>query len=352
MAMPPRSLNRRGASQKWLVVPFAITALVLIVDASVQAHNPKPEKALSALAWVDKVIPELAASTAEGRELGQLVTSRPQMSGQTADGQLAAIAREAAATYKSVVDSSPPGEATTAAGLLEAALSARASGTAEIATTAQALLHGAKQPDMLSRLETAVADFQVGDSAYRLFAAAVPALGVHVPPSQWAVPASAWAPESLANFESRLMAASGTASQRLLAIDAVTTNPPALSLESGIEVLSPASSLSVTVVVANTSRSAESGISVVASISPAKGAVSQQVSGSLDLAAGQAYALTLRGLEMLPSTATTLTVRAQGPGGAAAAASRTLRVEVPGPNFTGVSTSSTTTTTAPTTTRT
>jgi hypothetical protein len=350
MAMPPRSLNRRGASQKWLVVPFALTALVLIVDASVHARNTKPEKTLSALAWFDKVVPEVAASTAEGRDLEQLVTSRLQVSARTAVAELAGVASEAASTYKAVATSSPPGQAATAAGLLEAALSARADGAAGLAAASQALLNGAQPASVLPRLEVAVGDFEVGDRAYRLFAAAAPGLGVKVPPSQWAPPGTAWAPASLAGFESRLIAVSGRPSKNLLAIDAVTTNPPALSLRDGIEVLSPAGSLAVTVVVANTSRAAENGINVIASISPAKGAPSQQVSGSLDLAAGQAYALTLGGLDVVPSMPTTLTVTVQGPGGAAAAASKSLRVEVPGPNFTGVGTSSTTTTASTTTT--
>ena len=55
--MPPRSLRRRGGSQRWLVVPFALAILVLLVDASMHARSPKLATTVSTQAWVDKILP-------------------------------------------------------------------------------------------------------------------------------------------------------------------------------------------------------------------------------------------------------------------------------------------------------
>ncbi|MGH9105263.1 MAG: hypothetical protein ACRDZX_05385, partial [Acidimicrobiales bacterium] len=71
MAMPPRSLRRRGGSPRWLAVPLVLTILVLLVDASMHARSPKPQATLNGQAWVDKVLPDIAASTAQGREVAQ-----------------------------------------------------------------------------------------------------------------------------------------------------------------------------------------------------------------------------------------------------------------------------------------
>lgn len=349
--MPPRSLRpgpmgRRGASPRWLVVPLAITVLVLLLDASMHARNPKPAQALSAQAWVDRVLPLVTASSAQGRQLDKLATSPLNVNAQTVARELAGIARAAASADKAAASLAPPPQVAAANGLLEAALSARAQGAAQMASAANELMVDGREASSSADKDMAGAagDFEVGDRAYRLFAAALPELRVQMPPSQWDANPSAFGAVNLAAFSRRVLAVKAAAPAHLLAIDAVTTTPPALSVQADTEVLSPASSLSVTVVVADTSRAPESAVAVAATITPAKGSASQRVSATVDLAAGEAYALTLSGLQIVPSTQTTLTVTVQGPGGAAASASRALKVEVPGPSFSGVSTSSTTST--------
>lgn len=91
---------------------------------------------------------------------------------------------------------------------------------------------------------------------------------------------------------------------------------------------------------------------VTATINPAEGATSQQVTVSVDLSPGDAQAVQLTGLRLAPSTPTTLTIGAVEPGGEPGTAYKSVTVEVPGPNFAGVTTSTSTTASNSTTTTT
>jgi len=354
MAMPSRSSRRRGEAQRWLIIPFAITILALLIDASMHARSPAPAATMDSQAWVDKVLPYIARSSAQGREITLVTSSGLTTGSDGATSQLADIAAGAAATYKAVVSADPPSEVAPAAGLLEACLAAREDGAAAFASAAQAVLRGTSVASAVAQMTSAVADFQVSDRAYRLFAADMPKLGVIMPPSQWVASTTAYQPSALALFTSRLLAGRTKVPTQQLAIDAVSTNPPALSLEGKVEVLSPASTMSVTVVLADLGKAAEKGVDVVATINPAKGAPEQQVAATVELSTGQASAVTLNGFKLVPSTPTVLSISASWPGGAGARASRTLQVEIPGANFVGTTTTvpPATTTTVPATTTT
>ena len=74
--MPPRPLRRRGGSQRWLLIPFVLTMLVLLVDASMHARSSGPETTMDNQAWVDTVLPYIAESTVQGREIAQISSDR------------------------------------------------------------------------------------------------------------------------------------------------------------------------------------------------------------------------------------------------------------------------------------
>src|ERR1700678_4317624 len=120
MAMPPRSLSRRGGSQRWLVIPLILTMLVLLIDASMHARSSGPEATMSSEAWVDKALPAIAQSGAEGAEIARLSSAPLSGSSQVVARELATIALAAAATYKTVASYQAPSELAPAAGLLEA----------------------------------------------------------------------------------------------------------------------------------------------------------------------------------------------------------------------------------------
>ena len=85
--MPPRPLRRRGGSQRWLIIPFVLTMLVLLVDASMHARSSGPETTMNSQAWVDTVLPYIAESTVQGREIAQISSDRLTDGSAAAAGQ-------------------------------------------------------------------------------------------------------------------------------------------------------------------------------------------------------------------------------------------------------------------------
>ena len=349
MAMPPRSSKGRGGSQRWLVVPLVLTLAVLLVDASMHARSDKPEKTLNSQAWVDKVLPAIAQSSAQGSELAQVSSGVVASGGSSAIAdELSGIAGASRSTYKDVVGDTAPSEVAPAAGLLQACLASREEGAVEMASAVQHLLGGDGPSSAVTQMMSAVSDFKVSDSAYQLFTKDLPKLGVTMPTSAWSTSGGTYEPQGLSAFASRLVAGATKTEPHKLHIDAITTDPPTLSVQGNLQILSPASTVSVTAVVANLGQAAEQGVKVTATITPAEGAPSQHVTVSVNLSPGQAQAVRLPGLRLAPSTPTNLTIGALEPRGEPGTAYRSVTVEVPGQNFGGTTTS----TTAPATTTT
>ena len=339
--MQPRSSSRRGGSQRWLAIPLVLTMLVLLVDASMHARSAQPGATMNSEAWVDKVLPEIAQSSAQGREIAQISSARLTSNSDVVSTELTKIASAAAATYDAVAGYEAPSEVVPAAGLLDACLAARKAGSAQLASAVRDLVRGDGPTSALEQMGAAAADFKVGDSAYKLFAQDSPKLGVRMPGSQWATGSRLYQPTSLGAFASRLLAGVVRSPQYRLAIDSIATEPPALSLQGKVEILSPASTVSVTVVLADVGQSPERGVRVTATITPAEGAAREHVSASVDLAPAQAYAVTLPGLHLALSARTVLTVEAIEPVGEPGSVSKSIDVEVPGPSFRATSTATT-----------
>jgi len=342
MAMPPRSSKGRGGSQRWLVVPLVLTLAVLLVDASMHARSTKPQATLNSQAWVDKVLPQIAQSSAQGSELAQVSSGSVASGGSSAiASEMSDIAGASVTTYKAVVADRAPSEVAPAAGLLQACLEAREQGAALMSSAVQHLLGGDGPSSAVTQMMSAVSDFRVSDSAYQLFTKDLPRLGVTMPASAWSSTSADYQPQQLTAFATRLLSAVTKSQPHKLHIDAITTDPPALSVEGDLQVLSPASAMSVTAVVADLGQSAEQGVEVTATISPAQGAPSQHVTVSVDLSPGQADAVQITGLRLAPSTPTNLTVGALAPNGEPGSAYKSVTVEVPGQNFAGTATSTT-----------
>ncbi len=72
MALAGRSARRGGGGSRWLFIGIALTLLVLLVDASLHSRSSGPGQQLAAGAWVDRALPIIATSNAEGKELAGL----------------------------------------------------------------------------------------------------------------------------------------------------------------------------------------------------------------------------------------------------------------------------------------
>jgi hypothetical protein len=338
MAMPPRSPRSRGGSPRWLVVPLVLTLVVLLVDAAMHARSKQPQTRLDSEAWVDRALPEIAQSSAQGREIAEISSTPLDSASPAVAAELSQIALAATSTYKAVLaDAAPPGVAQ-AAGLLQACLAARKAGAVAMASAVRDLLGGGATSSAVSEMMSAVSDFRVGDSAYQLFAKDLPKLGVTMPVSVWASSSASYSAAGLGTFAARLVLGTVSAPQHKLSIAAISTNPPALRVEDDVQVLSPGGTVSVTAVVDDRGQSPETGVHVTATIAPAKGATSQQVSASVSLAPGQADAVQLAGLRIMQSAPTKLTIGAVEPAGEPGSAYKSIMIDVPGPGFTGVTT--------------
>ncbi len=117
---------------------------------------------------------------------------------------------------------------------LQACLSARKSGTAQMAAAVQDLLDGDTNSSFVAGMLSAASEFRAGDNAYRQFAKEFPKLGVTLPASAWPAITTVYRPTTLAALASKLLSGATLAPQHELAIDAITTNPPALRVQSGV----------------------------------------------------------------------------------------------------------------------
>ena len=218
------------------------------------------EATLNSQAWVDKVLPQIALSSAQGSELAQVSSGLVAPAGQLrSPTNFRSIAGAPASTYKAVVADSAPSKVASAAGLLQACLAARQEGADKMASAVQHLLGGDGPTSAVTQMMSAVADFKVSDSAYQLFTTDLPKLGVRMPPSVWLTSTAGYQPQALAAFATKLLAGCGRSEPHKLHIDAITTNPPALRVQGNLQILSPASTVSVTAVVADLGQLAEKG---------------------------------------------------------------------------------------------
>jgi hypothetical protein len=305
---------------------------------------------MAAGAWLDRVLPLITSSNAEGQELSQ-VWATGQTNAAADAAQVAAVAAEADHNYSVISKLNPPANLGGPAGLLDATLLARskaadliasafrqtlgsaavAPGTRTTNTTAAAPVSPAS---VVANLTTAASDMQLSDQAYQLFQANVPAsLGVKVPPSTWATNLAPYAPQAAQIFLTTLQSSSATTPVHKVDIFAITTNPsPVSTAPGGLQTLPDAQAMTVTMVVADTGNQPENNLTVTAAINPA-GAGTSSVKDFVNLAVGQAY--TINGLGPLNpplGQPVTLTVTVTGPAASTMPpATQTLTFTMPAP---------------------
>jgi hypothetical protein len=351
MALAGRSARRGGAGIRWLAIGVVITLLVLLIDASLHSRSVTTAEDLAAGTWIDRVLPVIATSTAEGQQLDQLWATGLHLSGPTISSQLEQLTAGSASAYQDVIKLRPPDILAGQSGLLEACLLSRS----EAATTLQAAFSpvlastssgssAAAQQNAIADIHTAGNDLAVGDQAYEMLVRTMPAsVGVHMPASKWLSDSSPYQPQTAQIFLTSLQNAVVSTPVHQLKIYSVTTSPAPVTNQSNVSILPDASTLNVTVVVADVGNQPEGNLTVTAAITPATSG-SSSVRDFVSLVPGQAY--TIAGMGPLnppqgPGFTLVITVTPAA-GSATTPVTQSLALEMPAPPP-----STTTTTTTP-----
>lgn len=359
MALAGRS-SRSGGGRRLLIVALIVTIVVVLIDASLKSRSPAPVQTLNGQAWIDRVLPVIADSTAQGQEISQIRMHGLGMSASSISGQLSQTAAAAQRDYQTVLGLKAPASAGGAPGLLEACLLVRAEAARTTASAMDAVLTGSTPSSAtdphVQALATAAQDMQIADRAYQLFSNNVPkALGVTMPPSTWISDSSVWAPAGVQVFLVALRNGTSLAPVHQISIQAVSTNPPPVGTSNGVQQIAPTRGFTVSIVVADTGNQPERNVTITAVVSPAAPNQTSQVRDFANLTPGMSYATTIGPVVPVSGVPATLTVTVSPPAGSTTPpATTTIQLEVaaPPPSTTTTSTtttsSTTTSSTAPT----
>jgi hypothetical protein len=355
MALASRSARRSGSGRRWLVIGIVITLLVLLIDAALRSRSPGPGQQLAAGAWIDRVLPIVSASTAEGNQIAGIWTNGVQTSATSLSYQLNQVAAESAHDYQQLVGLTPPTSAAGAAGLLEACLLTRSQAAGTLRSALLPILAGSRAagssggststaattPGMdpaVQAIQAAGNDIQISDRAYQLFLHNLPKVGVTLPPSAWGSNATPYQPDPAQLFVTTLQNNLAATPIHQLGIYSVALTPAPVSLRGQTQVLPDSSTLGVTVVVADTGNQPEKSLTVTAAI--AAGGNSSSVRDFLDLTPGQARTISQMGPlnppEGVPVTLTVTVTPVAGSG--ATAVSKTMTFVMPAPSPSSTST--------------
>lgn len=330
---------------------MVITLFILLIDASLKSRSPGAVQQIATGAWVDRVLPVVARSNAEGQELASVWAGGLRSPAPLDASEVKAVAAGAADDYQAVAKLAPPAGLGGPAGLLDAALLSRQRAAAYVAqaflqalgpaavapgtkTTTTAAPTAVTPASLVPDVTTAASDLQLSDEAYQLFQQSLPAsVGVKFPPSVWAVDLAPYAPQAAEVFFLTLQSTAVTVPVPKVAILAVTTTPaPVTTGAGGLETLPDAQSITLDVVVADTGNQPEDNLTVTAAISPSANGASS-VRDFVNLAVGQAYTIAGFGpLDPLEGKPETLTVTLTGPAGSAVPpVTDTVPLEMPAP---------------------
>lgn len=290
---------------------IVLTLLVLFVDASLKSRSPGPVRTLAAQTWVDRALPIIAQSTEEGDAINQVRSSGLTMTAGAITSQLNQVASGARSTLAAAQALRPPSTVAEANGALVVCLQTRAQAAGKLVNAILQTLGGAAGSGASASapaIQTAGLQFQVADEAYHLFVQDMPPLDVSLPASVWYTNPAGFAQPGLSNFLESLRAATNTTPLHALAVDAVTTTPPAVTTNGHLEVLPPASLVTIQATVADVGNQAESSVPVSATLVPSAPGYISSVRDLVSLKPGQAQTLTLGSLRPPTNVPVTLTV--------------------------------------------
>jgi hypothetical protein len=350
MALVSRSVRRGGTGRRWLIIGIVITLFVLLIDASLHSRSPGPGNQLATGAWVDRALPLVTTSTAQGQELAAVWSDGLHLPAAALSSQVAQVASGAASAYRQAAALRPPDNLAGAAGLLDASLLARSEAAAAARAALAPILAGdpsaagAKgSAAALAMIKTAGQDLQIGDQAYGLFLHSLPPVGVTIPDSAWGADLSPYQPGQAQVFLISLQNAMSAVPVHQVRIDSITTSPGLVASRGNVQVLPDSPALAVTVVLSDTGNQAEKDLTVTAAIT--SGRAFSSVRDFVDLSAGQSRTVQNMGPLNPPQgvdVRVTVTVTAP-PGSAMAPVSKALIFMMPAPPPPTTTTRSTTT---------
>jgi hypothetical protein len=310
---PARSARRRGRS--WLFFAVLVTLLVLAVNAAMSARSPAPAREEAAQSYLDQALPAIQQSSQQGLDIAAVRTEAANLSPATMIGHINGVVTQAQQTLATVEKLNPPPAAKSADSLLVAALDLRLAGTKALGAAIGTALSGQPIAAGVQALADVGIDFEAADRTYILFQQAMTPVNPPLPASVWVSDSSSYSPDTLSVFVSTLRSEGSLTPVHDVSVVLVTTNPPPVSLQNGLQMLPVAKQLSMQIVVADIGNQPEKNLTVTAAIAPALFGPTQSVRDFVDLVPGQTKTVSLGGLRVVAGQPTTLTVKIDSPAG-------------------------------------
>lgn len=307
----PLAGRRRRRRRLWVLLGAFLSLVVLAIQSVATSSSNEPGRRLEELAYVDAVRPLIEQSNQQGADLTGVRESVAQLGRAAAGRRLTRIHRQTIDVFKGVQATEPPPSLVTAHGLLTTTMFVREQAANAISKGLQQALSSGTFDAPIQALSEAGEDLTTADRTYVLFRRAVVGNGrpeSSVPPSRWVDDPAAWEPASLGALVSTLRSSASLVPVHDVSVLLATTDPTPVAREGESDVLPPAKSLRLEIVVANVGNETERNVAVVALLQGPSGAP-DTARDFVTLEPGQRRTVTLGGLVPVSGTMSTLTVR-------------------------------------------
>ena len=240
---PARSTRRRGRS--WLFFAVLVSLLVLAVNAAMSARSPAPAREEAAQSYLDQALPAIQQSSQEGLDIASVRSEAANLSPATMIGHINGVVAQAQQTLALVEKLNPPAAAKTGHALLVAALDLRVAGTKALSAAIGTALSGQPVTAGVQALADVGIDFEAADRTYGLFQQAMTPVNPPLPNSVWVADGSSYSADTLSVFVSTLRAEGSLTPVHDVSVIVVTTNPPPVNVQNGLQMLPVARQLSM-----------------------------------------------------------------------------------------------------------
>jgi len=297
-----------------LVLAAVVVTMIVLIAQGAASNRPSAPEAVQA--YLDQVRPGVQRSSGDGADFADIRANASKLGRDGADRRLDRLESSVSATLTSVDSLTPPPSLRVPHAYLVAALGVRAKAVKEARGAFDAAL--TLGPGADQGLQTAVdalgavgQDTGLGDRALGLFTGALPP-NVEVPSTTpWVASAGDWTPAELTVFVTALRSSATPTPVHDLAMVAFQTDPAAVAVQDGAEVIPSVRATTVSMVIENVGNQAEHGVEVDAVLTLANGG-SQRLRDFVDLAPGQRRAIgPLVSFHPAAGTSGTLTVTVQ-----------------------------------------
>ena len=284
----------RPRRRRLLVFAVAVTGIVVALMAN-SAASTHPIASEAVQAYLDQVRPGVQRSTEDGADFTDIRNSASKLGRDGVDRRIDRLASSVDTTLTSIDSLTPPQSLRVAHAYLVASLGVRLKAVrAARGAFDQALTLGAGPDQGLAAAVQALVgvgqDVGLGDRAMGLFTGALPSK-VDVPTAgPWLAAPADWEPSAVNLFVVSLRAAVSVTPVHDLALVAFQTDPPAVSVQDGAEIIPAGKPVSVSIVVQNVGNQPERNVEVDVVLTLG-GGVTQRLRDFVDLAPAQRRAV-------------------------------------------------------------